>query len=83
MCEKSNGIGSARTVNINAYQDQGPHCGEGSGQPDSVSTWTAIRMHGLMIVTLIFLKLGQSHEFTSGLYRDTWPLCDDTVATVV
>lgn len=30
-----------------------PYCGEeGSGQPDSVSTWTAIRMHGLMVVTL-------------------------------
>lgn len=31
---------------------EGPRCGEGNGQPDSVSTWTAIRIHGLMIVTL-------------------------------
>lgn len=30
---------------------EGPDCGEGSEQPDSVTAWTAIRMHGLMIVT--------------------------------
>ena len=51
-------------MGANADQDRGLGCGQGNVQPDSVRTWTAIRIHGPAAV-IHSSKLGQIQEFVS------------------